>query len=314
MVVCTIVKLLFRPITGQFKKGNAMKVVIKILFQTYIIISLPLLILLTGCDNNTDTSKNPKDIAIQKAKAWEKKRYEDILTQKEIPVYKYKILNEFEHNTSSFTEGLTFDDGILYESAGLWDQSRLMTIDINTGKIEKRYDLASLYFAEGISVLGEEVFQLTYQSCIGFVYQKDTLKLKRSFNYPSQGWGLTSNGNQLIMSNGSSALLFVDPITMETKRYIIVTDQVGPVSNLNELEYVNGEIYANIYKSTLIARISPKTGAVIGWIDMSGINPDPAVLKDLLVLNGIAYDKQTDHLFVTGKCWPKIYEIELVWQ
>ncbi len=187
-----------------------------------------------------------------------------------------------------------------------------MTIDINTGKIEKRYDLSSLYFAEGIAVLGEEIFQLTYQSCIGFVYQKDTLELKRSFNYPSQGWGLTSDGNQLIMSNGSSVLLFVDPVTMETKRYVIVNDQVGTVSNLNELEYINGEIYANIYKSTLIARISPKTGAVTGWIDMSGINPDPAVLKDMLVLNGIAYDKQTDHLFVTGKCWPKIYEIELL--
>ena len=275
-------------------------------------ISLSLLIALTGCDNNTDTPTSPENMAIQKAKAWEKKRYEDILTQKETPVYRYKILNEYEHNETSFTEGLTFNDGVLYESAGLWDQSRLMIIDIRTGEIEKRHDLAPLYFAEGIAVLGNEVFQLTYQSCIGFVYQKDTLEPKRSFNFPSQGWGLTSDGKQLIMSNGSSALLFVDPVTMETKRYVIVNDQIGPVSNLNELEYVNGEIYANIYKSTLIARISPKTGAVIGWIDLSGINPDPAVLKDLLVLNGIAYDKQTDHLFVTGKCWPKVYEIELV--
>jgi len=225
-----------------------MKITIDFLFKTYIFLSLSLLILLTGCNNNTDTPMNPKDIAIQKAKAWEKKRYEDILTQKEIPVYRYKILNQFDHNTSSFTEGLTFDDGILYESAGLWDQSRLMSIDIRTGKIEKRYDLASLYFAEGIAVLGEEVFQLTYQSCIGFVYQKDTLELKRSFNYPSQGWGLTSDENQLIMSNGSSTLLFVDPVTMEIKRYVIVMDQVGPVSNLNELEYINGEIYANIFQ------------------------------------------------------------------
>ena len=292
-----------------------MKVIIKVILKIYIAISLPFLIALTGCDNNTNarvSPSSPRDAAIQKAEAWTKKRQEDILSQRDIPVYRYKILNEFDHNETSFTEGLTFDDGVLYESVGLWDQSRLMTIDIRTGEIEKRYDLESLYFAEGIAVLRDEVFQLTYQSCIGFVYQKDTLELKRSFNFPSQGWGLTSDGKQLIMSNGSSALLFVDPVTMETKRYVIATDQIGPVSNLNELEYVNGEIYANIYKSTLIARISPETGAVTGWIDMSGINPDPAVLKDLLVLNGIAYDKQTDHLFVTGKCWPKVYEIELV--
>ncbi len=187
-----------------------------------------------------------------------------------------------------------------------------MTIDIRTGEIERRHDLAPSYFAEGITVLGDEVFQLTYQSCIGFVYQKDNLQLKRSFNFPSQGWGLTSDGSQLIMSNGSAVLLFIDPETMEATRYVIVADQVGPVSNRNELEYIDGEIYANIYKSTLIARISPETGTVTGWIDMSGINPDPAVLKDLFVLNGIAYDEETNHIFMTGKCWPKVYAIELI--
>ena len=267
---------------------------------------------LTGCDNDTNILTSPKDKAIQKAKTWKKNRYENILVQKEIPVYRYKIINEFDHNETSFTEGLTFDDGILYESTGLWDQSKLMTIDLGTGEIKKRHNLASLYFAEGITIFEDEIFQLTYQSCIGFVYQKDTLQLKRSFTFPSQGWGLTSDASQLIMSNGSSALLFIDPVSMETKRYVIVTDNVGPVSNLNELEYINGEIYANIYKSTLIAIISPKTGAVTGWIDMRGINPDPSVLKDLFVLNGIAYNKQTDHIFITGKCWPKIYEIELI--
>ena len=292
-----------------------MKIIIKVLFKTCFVVSFPLFIMLTGCDNNTNAQVNPsspRDVAILKAEAQVKKRYEDIRAQKEIPVYGYKILNEFDHNETSFTEGLTFDDGVLYESSGLWGQSRLMTIDISTGEIERRHDLAPLYFAEGITVFGDEVLQLTYQSCIGFVYQKDTLELKRSFNFPSQGWGLTSDGSQLIMSNGSAALLFIDPVTMKTERYVIVADQIGPVSNLNELEYVNNEIYANIYKSTLIARISPKTGAVTGWIDLSGINPDPTILKDYFVLNGIAYDKQTDHLFVTGKCWPKVYEIELV--
>lgn len=272
-------------------------------------------VIITGCGNDTRAAAHnisPRDAAVEKAEAWEKKRYADILTQKEIPVYSYRVLNEFDHDETSFTEGLAIEDGVLYESAGLWDQSRLVSVDIRTGEIQRRHDLAPLYFAEGITVLGDEIFQLTYQSCIGFVYQKDDFQLNRTFHFQHQGWGLTNNGNQLIMSNGSAALIFVDPETMAATRYVVVVDQAGPVGSLNELEYIDGEIYANIYKTTLIARISPDTGAVTGWIDMKGINPDPAVLKDLFVLNGIAYDEETGHLFVAGKCWPKIYEIELV--
>ena len=268
---------------------------------------------LTGCHNDTEAYNiSPRDAAIEKAMTWEKRRYEDVLTQKNIPVYGYRIINEFDRDETSFTEGMIMRDGILYESAGLWDQSRLVAIDIWTGEIQSRLDLKPLYFAEGITLLGDEIFQLTYQSCIGFVYHKDDLHLKRTFNFPSQGWGLTSDGNQLIMSNGSAILLFIDPETMQTNRSVIVADRVGTVGNLNELEYINGEIFANIYKSTLIARISPETGSVTGWIDMSGINPEPAILKDPFVLNGIAYDEETGHLFITGKCWPKVYEIELV--
>ncbi len=282
--------------------------------KLYVIIFL-LSLAPAGCNNDTGASAHnisPRDAAIAKAEAWEKKRYEDILTQKEIPVYSYRIINEFDHDETSFTEGMTMEDGVLYESAGLWDQSRLLAIDIQTGEIHKRYDLAPLYFAEGITVLGDEIFQLTYQSCVGFVYQKDDFRFEKIFYLQHQGWGLTDDGNQLIMSNGSAALIFVDPETMEAKRSVIVADQAGPVWNLNELEYIDGEVYANIWKTTLIARISPDTGAVTGWIDMSGINPDPAVLKDPFVLNGIAYDEETGHIFITGKCWPKVYEIELV--
>jgi len=187
-----------------------------------------------------------------------------------------------------------------------------VAVDIWTGEIQRKHNLEPLYFAEGITLLGDEIFQMTYQSCIGFVYDKDSFQLKRTFHFQHQGWGLTDDGNQLIMSNGSAALIFVDPETMEVKRSVIVADQAGPVGSLNELEYIDGEIYANIYKTTLITRISPDTGAVTGWIDMSGINPDPAVLKGLFVLNGIAYDEETGHIFLTGKCWPKVYEIELV--
>lgn len=286
-----------------------------VLSGTFAAVILLLSLGLTGCDNDTGTAAHnisPRDAAIEKAEAWEKKRYEDILTQKDIPLYSYRIINEFDHDETSFTEGMTVEDGVLYESAGLWDQSRLVAIDILTGGIQRRHDLAPLYFAEGITLLGNEIFQLTYQSCIGFVYQKDDFQLKRTFNFPSQGWGLTNDGNQLIMSNGSAILLFVDPETMEKKGSVIVSDQVGPVWNLNELEYIDGEVYANVWKTTLIARISPDTGAVTGWLNMSGINPGPAVLKDPFVLNGIAYDEKTGHIFITGKCWPKVYEIELV--
>jgi glutaminyl-peptide cyclotransferase len=270
---------------------------------------------LTGCGNDTRAAArniSPRDAAIEKAEAWEKKRYADIQKQKEIPVYGYRVLNEFDHDETSFTEGLIVDDGVFYESAGLWDQSRLVAVDMRTGVVQRRHDLVPLYFAEGITVLGDEIFQLTYQSCIGFVFQKDDFELKRTFHFQHQGWGLTDDGNQLIMSNGSAALIFVDPETMAATRYVVVTDPVGPVGNLNELEYINGEVYANIFKTALIVRINPDSGAVTGWIDMSGINPDPAVLKDPFVLNGIAHDEETGHIFVTGKCWPKIYEIELI--
>ena len=287
----------------------------KMLFGICVLSILLLSLAPAGCDNDTGAAAqniSPRDAAIKKANAWEKKRYEDILTQKDIPVYSYRILNEFDHDETSFTEGMTMEDGVLYESAGLWDQSRLMAIDIWTGGIQRRHNLEPLYFAEGITVLGNEIFQLTYQSCIGFVYQKDDFQLKRTFHFQHQGWGLTDDENQLIISNGSAALIFVDAETMEVKKSVIVADNVGPIGNLNELEYIDGEVYANVWKTNLIARISPDTGAVTGWLNMSGINPDPAVLKDPFVLNGIAYDEEAGHIIITGKCWPKVYEIELV--
>ena len=293
--------------------NNERGAILKNLIKACVAVILLFPMVFTGCDSDTGAyNMSLRDAAIAKAEAWEKKRYEDILTQKVVPVYGYRVIRAFEHDETAFTEGLVIDDGLLYESAGLWDQSRLVAIDILTGEVLGDHDLEPLYFAEGITVLGDEIFQLTYQSCIGFVYQKDNFELKRTFHFKHQGWGLTNDGNQLIMSNGSAALIFVDPETMEVKRSVIVADQVGPVGNLNELEYIDGEIYANIYKTTFIATISPDTGTVTGWIDMSGINPDPAVLKGLYVLNGIAYDEVTGHIFVAGKCWPEYYEIELV--
>ena len=173
-----------------------------------------LLLALTGCSSGIKAAfgiVSPRDAAIQKSVAWEKKRYEDILNQSEIPVYGFKIIREIDHDETAFTEGLVMDQHFLYESCGLWDQSRLTAINLRTGREERRHDLAPLYFGEGITVLGDEIFQLTYQSYVGFVYQKDNFQLRRTFRLPHQGWGLTNDGAQLIMTDGAAALIFLDP-------------------------------------------------------------------------------------------------------
>lgn len=268
-----------------------------------------------GCQvNRSGGARNiiNRDAAVKRAKDWEEKRHDDILKQSEIPIYGFNVIREYPHDETAFTEGLVMNEGLLYESAGLWGQSKLTATDLSAGREERRRDLAPLYFGEGIAVLGDQLFQLTYHSCIGFVYRKQNFQLVRTFNFPHQGWGLTTDGEQLIMSNGSASLIFMDPDTMETTGYVVAMDQLGPVGSLNELEYVDGDVYANICKTNIIAIISIETGKVTGWIDMNGLKPDPAIFKDPFFLNGIAYDAATGHFFVTGKCWPKIYEIELI--
>ncbi|MEJ2718217.1 MAG: glutaminyl-peptide cyclotransferase [Deltaproteobacteria bacterium] len=235
-----------------------------------------------------------------------------IMEQKDVPVYRYKIIKKYPHDTTSYTEGLVMSGGSLYEGTGLFTRSTLTKRNLETGAVLEEKVLAPRYFGEGITVLGDEVYELTYLSNTGFVYDKNDLTLKREFQYPAQGWGLTNDGTHLIMSDGSSALIFLDPSTMKVTHYIIAADTVGRVGFLNELEYVDGSIYANVWQTLFIAKISAKSGKITGWIDLSGLNPDPAKLKYPYVLNGIAYDKKTGHLLVTGKCWPYIYEIQLV--
>jgi glutamine cyclotransferase len=235
-----------------------------------------------------------------------------IMAQKDIPLYTYRIIKKYPHCTTSYTEGLAMSGGYLYEGTGLFTQSRLIKRNLETGDILKEKVLDSRYFGEGVTVLGDEIFQLTYLSNTGFVYDKNRLTLKREFQYPAQGWGLTDDGNHLIMSDGSSALIFLHPATGKVTHYIIVSDNIGSVGFLNELEYVDGSIYANVWKTHFIAQISPESGKITGWIDLSGLDPDPAKLKYPYVLNGIAYDKKSSHLLVTGKCWPHIYEIQLL--
>jgi glutamine cyclotransferase len=227
-------------------------------------------------------------------------------------LYGYRIINTFPHDRENFTQGLDMQDGVLYEGTGQNGQSRLLKTDLRSGDIIESLDLDPQYFGEGITVLGEDVYQLTYTSRIGFVYGKDSFALSETFSYDTEGWGLTDNGRELILGDGSSVLRFMDPATMRETRSIAVSDDKGPVSNLNELEYIDGEIYANVWKTDRIAIISAETGKVTGWIDLAGLNPDPTNLEYPYVLNGIAYDPESAHLLVTGKCWPEIFEIELV--
>ena len=224
----------------------------------------------------------------------------------------YKIINTFPHDREAFTQGLAFEDGVLYEGTGRNGRSELRKIELETGSVLQTRKLPDEFFGEGITVYGDNIIQLTYLSKIGFVYKKDTFELLREFNYPTAGWGITNDGKHLIMSDGTLKLYFLDAETFEQIRYIEVYDRGVSVWGLNELEYVEGQIYANVWPTERIARIAPETGQVLGWIDMKGLLTQQDYSRPVDVLNGIAYDKKNDRLFVTGKFWPKLFEIKLI--
>jgi len=224
--------------------------------------------------------------------------------------YSYDIVNVYPHDENAFTQGLVFEDGILYESTGLYGQSTLRRAELDTGMVIQLYALPDQFFGEGITVLDDKIIQLTWQSNRGFVYDKHSFDLLQEFSYPTEGWGITHDGSSLIMSDGTATLYFLNPETFEKVSQIEVYD-VGPVTELNELEFINGEVYANIWKEDKIAIINPQSGQVTGWIDLEGIQD----LENLIgndVLNGIAYDAEEDRLFVTGKRWSQLFEINLI--
>jgi len=227
-----------------------------------------------------------------------------------VPFYTYKVVNVYSHDPQAFTEGLVFQNGVLYEGTGLYGESSLRRVDLQTGKILQLHALSSDLFGEGITILGNEIIQLTWRSNKGFVYDKQTFNILREFSYPTEGWGITCNGSHLIMSDGSANLYFLDPATFELSGKIQIYDK-SPVTGLNELEYVKGEILANVWTKNLIAKIDPNTGQVKGWIDLSGIQDFPTSDPDD-VLNGIAYDAENDRILVTGKRWPKLFEIQIM--
>jgi len=225
--------------------------------------------------------------------------------------YTYEVIKTYPHDTDAFTEGLVFSNGFLYESTGLYGNSSLRRVDLETGQVLQTYHLSNQFFGEGIAIVNNTIVQLTWQSHTGFVYDENSFTILKEFTYPTEGWGLTYNGSQLIISDGSANLYFLDPQTFEKTGQIEVHDNIGPVTNLNELEYVNGDIYANIWLQTRIAIINPQTGQVKAWINMTGLQ-NPAIQNSNSVLNGIAYDAKGNRLFVTRKMWPQLFEIKLV--
>ena len=228
-----------------------------------------------------------------------------------VPIYTDNVVNAWPHDYTAFTEGLTFCNGILLEGTGLVGQSSLRKVDLQTGQVIKQVNLSPQIFGEGVTVLDNKIYELTWQQHVGFVYDYDRLSKETNFFYANEGWGLTTDGQSLVMSDGTSLIRFLDPKTFAVTRTITVSSHGRAVKCLNELEYVDGKIFANIWPTDYIARIDPATGEVLGLIDLSGLlsAQDRTVNTD--VLNGIAYDPAGQRLFVTGKRWPKIFEVQL---
>ena len=224
----------------------------------------------------------------------------------------YRVVHAYPHDQHAFTQGLVYVNGHLYESTGIEGQSTLREEDLETGRIQHMQLVSDKYFAEGLTEWKNTLVQLTWQSHTAMVYDRATFRLLRSFHYDGEGWGLTHDAKSLILSDGTATLRFFDPGTFKEVRRLTVTDHGKPITQLNELEFIHGEIYANVWHTDHIARISPATGHVTGWIDLKGLMPHDQLSSDEAVLNGIAYDAARNRLFVTGKLWPKIFEIEVI--
>ena len=225
--------------------------------------------------------------------------------------YSYTVVKSWPHDRDAFTQGLVVYGGSLIEGTGLNGHSTLREVQLETGRVLKQVTLSPEYFGEGVAVLGGQAFQLTWQSRKGFVYDVDTFQLQKEFKYDGEGWGLTTDGSSLILSDGTSQIRFIDPATSSVTRTIKVTLNGQPLERLNELEFIRGEIFANVWQTDEVVRIDPATGNVRGVIDFSGLLGPQDRSANTDVLNGIAYDAKNDRLFVTGKCWPRLFEVRL---
>lgn len=228
------------------------------------------------------------------------------------PWYACQVVNTYPHDRGAFTQGLAWENGFLYEGTGLNGNSSIRKVELETGKVLKLHTLPGQYFGEGITIFQDRIIQLTWRSRVGFVYDKESFELLQQFVYGTEGWGLTHDGKRLIMSTGGSTLYFLDPSDFRMTGQVGVHDETGPVGMLNELEYIEGEVYANVWKTEKVARINPETGSVTGWVKLDGLLSAEDYDQPVDVLNGIAYDGENDRMFVTGKLWPKLFEITLV--
>lgn len=226
--------------------------------------------------------------------------------------YSYRILETFPHDANAFTQGLFFEDGALYESTGQYGQSSLRRVILETGEVVQKTPLPQAYFGEGSTIVGDDIYVLSWREGTAFRFDADEFTLKNSFSYEGEGWGLTFDGEALIMSDGTASLRFIDPRTFEESRRLTVTLRGEPLPRLNELEYINGEIFANVWQTNAIVRIDPSNGAVTGIIDFRGLLPEEDfVAGQTDVLNGIAWRGEDNILYVTGKNWPKLFKVEL---
>lgn len=275
------------------------------------LLTLLLLAALSGCDGGAGTQRNslPIDAAPPTNSAANSNASRG--ASGAVPVYGYEVVNTYPHDPDAFTQGLIFQDGALVESTGLEKHSTLRRVELQTGKVLQKVDVPPLYFAEGMTLFGGKIYQLTWKAEKGFVYDPQTFQKTGEFTYTGEGWGLTHDADSLILSDGTDQIRFIDPNTNAVRRTISVRDGDRRVTQLNELEYVRGEIYANLWHFNRVARIDPSDGRVKGWIDLSGLLKPGETSEEEAVLNGIAYDEAGDRLFVTGKLWPKLFEIKL---
>ena len=227
--------------------------------------------------------------------------------------YGFKVVAVYPHDQHAFTQGLTVENGRLYEGTGQYGASSIRRVNLKTGRVEKIHPIDAQYFGEGIAIIGDKLYQLTWKHGLAFVYDLESFNVLQTLQYPTEGWGLTHDREHLILSDGSATIRFLDPATFKVVREITVRDGDRPIDRLNELEYIDGEIWSNVWYDDRIVRISPDDGTVLGWIDLSTLYPRSARGGDA-VLNGIAYDADAKRLFVTGKNWPQLYEIEVIRQ
>ena len=227
------------------------------------------------------------------------------------PFYTYRVVKKYPHDPGAFTQGLVIHNGVLYEGTGLYGGSSIRIVEQETGMILRKVDLSQSFFGEGVTILDDKVYQVTWREHTGFVYDLE-LDGESTFSIPNEGWGLTENGTHLILSDGTSTLSFIDPQTMKIVETVTVTYEGDEVTLINELEYIEGKVYANIWQTDTIAVIDPSTGNVVSWIDLTGLQSELDTIKGIDVLNGIAYDRETGKIYVTGKQWPNLFEIQLI--